>query len=80
MKILTASLAAVVLATSFVAARAEERDVAAAPVAVYLQSIGRAAAAAAPVIESRQAAPIVSGSALSERDRIMIEHTSGESH
>lgn len=56
MKILTASLAALVLASSFASARAED-DRAVAPLTAILQSAGQASGG---LVESRQAAPIPS--------------------
>ena len=75
MKILTASLAALVLATSFVAARAEEEEQAAAPLASYLQSVHQApAAVAAPLIESRQAAPVAQ-SRITPAEQMIIDRS-----
>lgn len=72
MKILTASLAALVLATSFATARAED-DRASAPLTAYLQSLGQGAA-----VEGRQAAPVqtpAASTAITPAEQVIINRS-----
>lgn len=73
MKILTASLAALVLASSFASARAED-DHASAPLTAYLQSIGQGGS----IAEGRQAAPASNAavsSAVSPAEQVIIDRS-----
>lgn len=78
MTLRTLALAGAALLASLAGAQAEVADSANAPLTVYLQTAS--SGAAAPVTEGRQAAPVVSGKALSGADRYLIDRTAGEEH